>query len=73
MEYIKAKIEFIKTLFLVFVATLFSMVGYFFIHFSELSELKKFFLVYGIIFLFVINSFLIIKWFQEIKKIKDGQ
>ena len=69
MEYIKAKTEFIKTLFLVFVATLFSMIGYFFIHFSELSEVRRFILLYVIIIFILIN--VLIYWLKSIKKLKD--
>ena len=71
MEQTKAKIEFIKTLFLVFVATLFSMVGYLFVNFYKLSEIKIFFLIYGIFIFIVINILIIMFWLRSIKKLKD--
>jgi len=54
VEKIKAKIEFFKTLFIVFVTALFSMVAYFFINFERLLFMKKFILGYVIIVFIVI-------------------
>ena len=72
MEQTKAKIEFIKTLFLVFVAALFSIIGYLFANIDGVYNTIKFFgLAYAIIFLIVLNSILIVKWIEEIKKMKD--
>ena len=71
MEQTKAKIEFIKTLFLVFVAALFSMVGYLFVNFYKLNEIKRFLLIYGIFIFIVINVLIIMFWLRSIKKLKD--
>ena len=71
IEKIKAKIEFIKTLFLVFVAALFSLIGYLFLNFEHLKFIKFFGIVYAIMFLFIISVILLMSWIKEINKIKD--
>ncbi len=71
MEKIKAKIELIKTLFLVFVTALFSEVGYGFINFNKLDNIKLFILIYAIIFTGSIIMILTISWINRIKELKD--
>jgi hypothetical protein len=71
VEKTKAKIEFFKTLFVVFITALFSMVAYGFISFSVLSSIKKIILLYVIIVFIVIVTLLIFNWVKYIKKLKD--
>jgi len=71
VEKIKAKIEFFKTLFLVFIAALFSTIGYLFSKLGELNNIKFFILIYAIIVLVVLSLMFLILWLKEIKKIKD--
>ena len=71
MEKNKAKIELIKTLFLVFVTALFSSIGYLFTNLNTLENIRFFILIYVIIFSAVIDIFLIFLWIKEISRIKD--
>ena len=71
MEKTKAKIELIKTLFLVFVTALFSEVGYGFINFNKLDSEKLFILIYAIIFTGGITMMILISWINKIKELKD--
>ena len=70
LEKIKAKIEFFKTLFLVFVTALFSIIGYLFVNFQKLTSIKLFILLYVIIVLVVIVFGIVLKWLEEIEKLK---
>jgi len=71
VERIKAKMEFFKTLFIVFVTALFSMIAYFFINFEKLLFIKKFILGYVIIVFIVIVVLLIFQWIRFIRLLKD--
>jgi len=71
VEKIKAKIEFFKTLFIVFVTVLFSMIAYFFINFERLCFMKKFILGYVIIVFIVIEVLIIFQWIKFIRLLKD--
>ena len=71
MDRTKAIIEFIKTLFLVSVAALFSMIGYLFINFNNLSLVKIYLIFYGILNLIISIIIFIMLWIKFIKKLKD--
>ena len=72
LEKIKAKIEFFKTLFLLSIATLFSLIGYLFTQFESLSDIKFFMIVYVIIFLVAIVLIFLILWLKEISKLGEN-
>ena len=72
LEKVKAKIEFFKTLFLLSIATLFSLVGYLFSQFENLSEIRLFMVVYVIIFLVAIVVMFLILWLKEISKLGEN-
>jgi membrane protein YdbS with pleckstrin-like domain len=71
VEKIEAKIEFFKTLFVVFITALFSMIAYSFVYFPSLSNIKKIILLYAIIVFIIIVLLLIFNWIKCIKKLKD--
>jgi len=71
VEKTKAIIEFVKTLFIISVTSLFSIFAYLFVNFNKFSEIKFFLILYGII-TFMISSLFIICGFVDKtdKKIK---
>ena len=71
LEKAKAKIEFFKTLFLIFIAALFSSIGYFFSKLGELNQVKFFIIVYAIIILTGVTLLFLVLWLREIHKLKD--
>ena len=71
LEKIKAKIEFFKTLFLVFVAALFSVVGYLFSKLEDLTQFKFFILVYVIIVLCSLVFVFLFGWLTNISKLGE--
>ena len=71
MEKIKAIIEFYKTIFLVSITVLFSLIGYFFNNFSHLEYIKIFVIVYSIIIFIAVVLLFLILWRREINKLKD--
>ncbi len=71
MEAIKAKIEAIKTFFIIVTTSLFSIIAYLFLHFSFLSTLYIYVLVYGIIVSIAIDIILLIFWIKLIKKLGE--
>ena len=71
MEKIKAIIDFYKTIFLVFVTAMFSMIGFLFLNFFKLNFMQKFLIFYTIIVFTVGVITLILNWWRYIRKLKD--
>jgi lipopolysaccharide export LptBFGC system permease protein LptF len=71
VEKIKAIIDFYKTIFLVSITVLFSLIGYFFSNFSSLEYIKIFVIVYSIIIFTAVVLLFLILWRREINKLKD--
>ena len=71
MEKIKAIIDFYKTIFLVFVTAMFSMIGFLFLNFFKLSFMQKFLIFYTIMVFTVGVITVILNWWRYIRKLKD--
>jgi hypothetical protein len=71
VEKIKAIIDFYKTIFLVSITVLFSLIGYFFSNFSRLENIKIFVIIYSIIIFTAVVLLFLILWRREINKLKD--
>jgi len=71
VEKIKAIIDFYKTIFLVFVTAMFSMIGFLFLNFFKLSFMQKFLIFYTIIVFAVGVITVILNWWRYIRKLKD--
>jgi hypothetical protein len=71
VEKIKAIIDFYKTIFLVFVTAMLSMIGFLFLNFFKLSFMQKFLIFYTIIVFTVGVITVILNWWRYIRKLKD--
>ena len=71
MEKTKAIIEFVKTLFIISVTSLFSIFAYLFVNFNKFSEIKFFLILYGIITFMISSLLFVVLWIKQIKKLKD--